>query len=114
VRGGDELVGIASFFGSFVLWGFGIWVGVLLILAVLDFFWTNGLATSWLQGTGVVLTQVWSALQAFLTFIQRVVAMAPRTLQIVFFILLGAVLFGTLTSWFLAADVVCSRVCGNE
>jgi hypothetical protein len=103
------MMGLFTILGLFALWGFAAWLGILIILVIADAIWTHGLATSYLHGTGMVLSQVWSGLQLFLTFAQRVVAMAPRALQIGLFMILGVFALGLITNWFLAADVVCSN-----
>lgn len=100
---------VFSFLGIFALWGFLGWLIVLLGLLIADAIWTHGLATSYLHATGLIISQIWSFLQVFITIIQRVIAMAPRALQVTLFFVMGAFFFGILANWFLAANIVCAN-----
>jgi hypothetical protein len=103
------MVAIFSLLGAFAFWGMIVWVGVLLVLLLADAAWTHGLATSYINATQLILSQIWSGLQLFFTFLQRLVAMAPRVLQIVLFMMLGVFAMGLIINWFLAVDIVCSN-----
>jgi hypothetical protein len=88
--------------------GFAAWVVVLLILWGLDAVWTHGLATSYLSVTSSILIHLWSFVQSMFTYFQRLIAMAPRALQIFIFFIMGTLIFGVLLNWFMAATVVCA------
>ena len=96
-----------SIFGMFAFVG-AAWLVVLIGLFIADVIWTHGLATTYMHGTSLVLSQIWSFLQSFFTIFQRLIAMAPRALQIFIFFIVGTVIFGILLNWFMAADVVCA------
>lgn len=93
--------------GLFALWGIVAWVAILLALLIADAIWTHSLATTYVNVTGIILQQVWNFFQFFLNLMQRVVAMAPRGLQILLFMLLGVLGIGLIMNWFVAANVVC-------
>ena len=102
-------MGLFVLIGGVLFGGFALWLAILLLLFVLDMAYTHGLATTYMHGTSTVLQQFWSGLQAVFTVFQRILAMAPRALQVTIFLIIGLFFFGFLVNWFLAMDVVCSQ-----
>jgi hypothetical protein len=101
-------MGLFTFTALFVGWGFAAWVGVLLVLVVADAIWTNGLATSYLHATSMVLEQIWNALGLFFNFIRALYDGAPHSLRMVIFFAALPLVLGFVVNWFLASGIVCA------
>lgn len=99
---------VFTMFGVFGV-AFAIWLTGLIALFVLDAIWTHGLATTYLNASSTILTQVWSFIRFFFDILGRVFSAAPRALQVVVFFIIGFLSLGLIVNWVLAANVVCSH-----
>jgi hypothetical protein len=96
-----------SALGLFALFVLSTWLIILLVLFAADIFWTHGLSGTYVNSTGLVLQQVWNFFSFLLNLVQRIIALAPRGLQILFFLLLGVFGIGLVMNWMMASNVVC-------